>query len=85
MNIEYARSFQKDIKKLSPKLKSKFIDRVKIFQQDQFDPILHNHELHSPYTNCRSINISGDIRAIFIVTKNTVTFLYIGTHSELYE
>ncbi len=85
MIFEYSRSFKKDYKKLSQKIKAAFGVRVEMFILDQHNPILNNHAIHNPYDGSRSINISGDIRAIYEIDENTVTFIRIGSHSELYK
>ena len=84
MTLDYSRGFKKDYKKLSKKLQKQFSDRAEIFRNDQFNPLLNNHLLHHPYKNCRSINISGDIRALYETNGDTIIFIRIGTHSELY-
>ena len=50
-----------------------------------FHPLLNNHSLGGEYNGCRSINITGDIRAIFYVKTDVVVFINIGSHPELYE
>jgi mRNA-degrading endonuclease YafQ of YafQ-DinJ toxin-antitoxin module len=45
---------------------------------------LNNHSVDTAFADCRSINVTGDYRAIFHENKETVTFMTIGTHSELY-
>lgn len=86
MNLNYSHSFKKEYRKLSRKSQNQFCDRVKIFQKNQFDPLLNNHAVHYPYEGCRSINITGDIRALYLeVSKNNYLFVTIGTHSKLYK
>jgi len=46
--------------------------------------ILNNHSLEGAFDECRSINVTGDCRAIFKQEKNIAIFMTIGTHSELY-
>lgn len=84
MNIQFKKDFRKQYKKLSPKLQKLFQERFSIFQSDPFDPILNSHSLAGKYKKCRSINVSGDLRAIYTMQEDTVIFLVIGTHSELY-
>jgi len=46
---------------------------------------LNNHPLKGKYADCRSINIGGDLRAVYKYTdENSCVFIKIGTHSELY-
>jgi mRNA-degrading endonuclease YafQ of YafQ-DinJ toxin-antitoxin module len=37
------------------------------------------------YAGCNSIDITGDYRAIFLDEGNIVTFVMIGSHSQLYK
>ncbi|MCK5589005.1 MAG: type II toxin-antitoxin system mRNA interferase toxin, RelE/StbE family [Candidatus Pacebacteria bacterium] len=86
MKIQLTRVFVKDFKKLDLKIKKAFIKRKKIFLENAFNSILKNHSLNGKYSNFRSINITGDYRAIYYFDKNTKTYFFtkIGTHSELY-
>lgn len=43
-----------------------------------------NHKLQGYYEGCRSINVTGDYRAIFVEEVDSIKFLRIGTHVELY-
>ena len=45
MDINYKKSFKKDLIKQSKKIKLKFIERLEIFKLDPFNPILNNHAL----------------------------------------
>ena len=87
MDIELHKTFVKDFKKLSKKIKERFIERKDIFLNNPSDPILNKHKLHGKHKNSSSINISGDVRAIFYLKDNgkTAVFIRIGTHAELYE
>ncbi len=80
-----SKRFDKQFAKLPNKLRIQFIERVEIFVENSFDSILNNHAVHYPYDGCRSINITGDIRAIYEPRENTAIFIRIGTHSELYK
>ena len=85
MVIVFDKSFYKDYEKLSKKRQEQFWDRIELFKEDQNNPQLNNHKLHGPYDGFYSINISGNIRAIYEqIEKNKVLFIKIGTHSQLY-
>jgi len=72
-------------KKQPASIKDKFEERVRLFREDMFEPILNNHPLEGEWLGCRSINITGDIRAIFEeLGDDHFEFVAIGTHSELY-
>jgi addiction module RelE/StbE family toxin len=86
MQILLHRDFKKRYKKLSKNNQKKFKERRNIFLENPFHSTLNNHELQGKYYGCRSINITGDIRAIYQPISETVTFfIAIGSHSELYE
>lgn len=85
MNISSNKDFNKDYKKLPKKIQEKFKERVLLFEKDQFDPVLNNHALKGEYSGYRSINVTGDIRAIFKITGEEVIFIAIDSHSNLYK
>jgi addiction module RelE/StbE family toxin len=86
MQIEYSKKFIKEFKKCPPKIKTVFKNKLKTFIKDRFDSTLNNHALSGKLKGYRSINISGDWRAIFQEVKenDVVYFVVIGTHSKLY-
>ncbi len=85
MKIDYHRKFVKNFNKLSQKIKSKFYEKLRMFEQNQFDPILNDHPVEFIYPGWRSINITGDFRTLFEPRDNDLfVFMKIGTHSELY-
>jgi len=86
MRIEYSKRFIKDLKNSSQGIKTSFKDRLNIFVVNRCHPILNNHSLSGKLKNCRSINVSGDWRAIFkeIKEEDVCYFIAIGSHSKLY-
>ncbi|KKS93468.1 MAG: hypothetical protein UV70_C0010G0050 [Parcubacteria group bacterium GW2011_GWA2_43_13] len=65
--------------------KLKFKERRNVFLRDPFSLELRNHVLRGQYDGCRSIDITGDLRVIYREEGGgIVSFLAIGTHSELY-
>ena len=79
------RSFRRQYAVLSVKIKTKFSERRDLFLADHLHPLLNNHPLSGKYQNCRSINITGDYRAIyFSLNSETAVFIAISTHAELY-
>ena len=85
MRIDFHKKFTKKFEKLPKKVQEQFYERLVVFGDNQFNVLLNNHALHYPYEGCRSINITGDIRALYETTSNTVLFINIGTHGELYK
>ena len=86
MIVVYHKKFTKRFTKLSPKIQAAFYKKLEIFYKDKYDERLNNHTLHWPFEGMRSIDITGDYRAIFVEhSGNAVVFNKIGTHTELYE
>ena len=62
----------------------KFEKRLKIFLLNASAPELRVHALSGEWRGYWSINITGDIRAVYQKDGNVVIFIAIGSHSELY-
>ncbi|OHB10942.1 MAG: hypothetical protein A3G05_02275 [Candidatus Zambryskibacteria bacterium RIFCSPLOWO2_12_FULL_45_14] len=84
MQIILRPSFKKGYKKLSKRLQEKADQKLTIFVGEPFAKILNNHELHDEYAGCRSVNVTGDCRAIYYMKGSVAVFIRIGTHSELF-
>ncbi|MBI2309714.1 type II toxin-antitoxin system mRNA interferase toxin, RelE/StbE family [Candidatus Collierbacteria bacterium] len=85
MKAKFSRTFGKQYAKAPSKIKSAFNKRLEQFLRNQFHPLLNNHALIGKYFGCRSINISGDWRAIFReISSGIAYFEVLGTHSQLY-
>jgi addiction module RelE/StbE family toxin len=84
MTIQSHRVFKKQFDRLTASQKRKFEERARILLQDEFSPILNNHALKGEYLGYRSINIGGDLRAIFRKSSEEILFVKIGSHSKLY-
>ncbi len=85
MQIDFHKYFQKQYKRLPAKIRDKFDERLIIFMNNPFSPELNNHSLSGKYSKCRSINITGDIRAVYEVKDDRVRFLDIDNHNNLYK
>ncbi len=85
MQIFSHKHFDKKFKKLSPVIKKKFCERIAMFLENPFAEELNNHELNGNYQGMRSINITGDIRAIYeTIDKQKIYFIAIGSHAQLH-
>ena len=84
MIIDFHKDFTKDFKKISPKIKKKFQEKLVLFEKDEFDPVLNNHALKGKWLGYRSINVTGDIRAVFKRDTESALFAAIDSHSNLY-
>lgn len=85
MKVSFQKSFNKQFEKLPDKIKNKVKERIKLFIIDSFNIQLNNHPLKGEYFNYRSINITGDLRAIYkYLNEDECVFVALGTHSQLY-
>ena len=86
MRIIFKKTFQKQLKKWWVALKNIFLKKLEIFVNNEFDKRLHNHSLQGKLMKYRSINITGDVRALYYKENNgtIVVFAIIGSHSQLY-
>lgn len=87
IKIEFSKRFVKSLKKAPKKIQIAFRNRLEIFISDKFNPILNNHSLAGKYQGYRSINITGDWRAVFKENGSgkVAYFIIIDTHSNLYK
>ena len=88
--IDYSNKFLKQIKKIPTPIQVAFRNRFVVFLEDPFRPMLNNHALTGKYLGKRSINITGDWRAVYSETlgddgEKVMTFHLLGTHSQLYK
>lgn len=84
MVINFHKDFIKDSRKLTTSQKDKLIQRLKLFGQDEFNPVLNNHSLKGKYQGYRSINVTGDLRALYQKNGDKIIFTTIDSHSNLY-
>ena len=84
MEIEFRKEFSKQYKKLPQKIKTKFNERLMLYLESPHHPLLHLHTLTGADHSIQTLNVTGDYRAQFLRTKTVISFIKIGTHSELY-
>lgn len=85
MVIETTKGFDKQYAKLNAKVKTSFKQRIELFKTNPFDVGLRNHSLKGKYLGFRSIDVTGDVRALYTTKGDTIIiFGFIGTHSQLY-
>jgi len=85
MDVEFHKSFEKSLKKQTKNVQNSFARTFRIFLQDPFHYSLNNHALKGNYLGRRSINVTGDVRAIYKIKTNYIIFMEIGTHAQLYK
>lgn len=85
MFVRLHRVFVKKFEKLHPKLREKFKERKDLFLENPVHQILNNQALHGDRAGQWSINITGDLRAVYTFQADeTILFVDIDTHSNLY-
>lgn len=88
MKIKFSKRFRKQYDKSDAKIRAVFEKRLQLFMKDPFDPQLNNHQLTGKLQSYRSINITGDWRALYSEnasgSKRIIVFEILGTHSQLY-
>jgi len=88
MKVQFTRTFKKQLSKANTQVLSAFQKRLSLFIQNPHHPYLHNHALKGRLAGLRSINITGDWRALFSEEKESnqilIVFEVMGTHSQLY-
>lgn len=85
MVIRRSNTFEKQYQKLSPKVQRQFEIRFKLLISDAYTPQLRLHKVSGNYRNYWSMNVNGDVRALFRYEGEDIIILgFIGTHSQLY-
>lgn len=87
MIIRFTNQFKKQYKKADIKIRNRFDYCLDLFVKNPIDPQLRNHPLKGKFKGFRSIDVTGDWRAIYLEEKNGEIIFYfasLGTHSQLY-
>lgn len=85
MTIQYLPKFKKQYKKLPTKILEQFDEKIALFAIDPTLPVLKVHPLKGNFKGYWSMNVNGDIRALYIMDGDSIViFGLIGTHSQLY-
>lgn len=76
IKIKLSKQFAKQFDRAPIKIQQAIRQRLKLFLQNPNSVQLHNHALTGVYKGYRSINITGDWRAIFVyLRKKKLHFL----------
>lgn len=83
MRIDYSKRFIKQLKKAPKKIQKVTKIRLQLFVRNQQARALNNYKLKGRWQGYRSINITGDWRAVFRqpASGKRVYFIILGTHS----
>lgn len=84
IRLQFSKAFIARVEKLPPKLQTRLQERLELFCSEPYHPQLRNHQLRGDYAEYRSINITGDVRALYLSRGDEAIFDLVGTHSQLY-
>ncbi len=83
--IQFTKDFARQFKKLKSAQQARFYERLELFKNNPSDRVLRDHALKGNYIGYRSIDIQGDLRALYYIQNDKIIiFALIGTHSQLY-
>ncbi len=83
--IQFTKDFTRQFKKLKSTQQTRFYERLELFKNNPSDRVLRDHALKGNYIGYRSIDIQGDLRALYYIQNDKIIiFALIGTHSQLY-
>lgn len=87
VNLLFASTFRKHFSKRIANfssLRKKYDARLILFCDNPGNPFLNDHPLKGDQSGRRSFSITGDVRVIYRKTADSITFLDIGTHNQVY-
>lgn len=85
MRVDFTKQFWRQYHKLPPKFQQQFDERLVLFLEDPSMPQLRVHPLKGKFAGYWSMNVSGDLRALYRRDGDEIIiFALIGTHSQLY-
>ena len=84
MKIRFNRVFKKHYKALPAHIQLRVDNRLELFIQDPKHRLLNLHPLKGKFQGYYSINITGDMRAIYKIDAEDILFVLLGTHSQIY-
>jgi len=84
MIVSYSKNFIKTAKKFDPKIRHKLYECIETFTKNPLHPSLRNHPLKGKFKDYRSIDVTGDVRALYLQQEDGAIFDIVGTHSSLY-
>lgn len=85
MRIKYSKKFKKQYSKLSPKLQKRTKGAISLWASNPNNESLRLHQLSGKMRRFHSIDITGDVRALYeVIDKEVYLYQMVGTHSQLY-
>lgn len=85
VKARFHKTFAKQLGKYPGKIQTVFQKRLALFLRNPSNQLVLNHALTGRWLEYRSINITGDLRAVYeLIDQDTAFFVAFGTHSQLY-
>ena len=86
MKISFTKKFDKQFVKLKNKKQEQAMGAIRLFLIDINNPKLRHHSLKGQWLGYNSISAGGDLRLhLKVINDNTILFVAIGSHSQLYK
>jgi addiction module RelE/StbE family toxin len=80
----FKRSFKKIVKNNSD-IKYKFKEKLELFKENPYNPILRTHKLGGKLQDYMAFSVDYNIRVLFkFIDKSTVLLIEIGSHDVIY-
>ncbi len=80
MQIEYPKRFLKAVRNLPLTEQLLLSQRIEIFKNNPKDSRLKTHQLTGKLKNIYSFSLTYSKRVLFLVDKNKIIFLAVGSH-----
>lgn len=88
MIVDHHRNFDKSFSKRienNKKLSQQFTNRLKLFIENQDNPVLKDHKLKGLQKEYCSFSIGGDLRVIYRrINNDHIILMDIGSHNQVY-
>ncbi len=84
LRIEFDPLFIEQHKEAKLNIKGDFLGTLELFLVDPNHPALRNHALNGEFAGVRSIDVTGDWRALYRAERERIIFVALGTHEQLY-
>ena len=82
--IEFSVFFNKHLTASTREIRVAFLETLQLFRDDPDHPSLRNHPLKDKFAEVRSIDVTGDWRALYRRERERIIFVELGTHDQLY-
>ncbi len=83
--VQFDKQFEKQLAKLPARRRGKAINTLNLFLKGSTAPSLRRHPLKGDWLGYESISAGGDLRLHFKIADDMITFVAVGTHSQLYK